>query len=103
MKIALLACVMLAGCAGHASYDVRPFYSAELGRMVCCAATVESSRDIQSVTVDAIKTGDDYTIHFSESGVNASAPISANTAAVSAVAGAVTATANAAAKFSLKP
>jgi hypothetical protein len=104
MKSALaVLCLGLSACAGAASYSVKPFYSPELGKMVCCEAAVSSSRDIASVTVDAVKTGDDYQIHFSESGVSATAPIQANTAAVSAIAGAVTATANAAAKFSLKP
>lgn len=101
---AALACmaVALSGCAGQATYQVRPFYSPDLHKMVCCEASVRSSRDIATVTVDAVKTGDDYQIHFSETGVSASAPINANTAAVSAVAGAVTATANAAAKLSIK-
>lgn len=101
---AALACmaVALSGCAGQATYQVRPFYSPDLHKMVCCEASVSSSRDIATVTVDAVKTGDDYQIHFSETGVSASAPINANTAAVSAVAGAVTATANAAAKLSIK-
>ena len=101
---ASLACVAVAlsGCAGQATYQVRPFYSPDLHKMVCCEASVSSSRDIATVTVDAVKTGDDYKIHFSETGVSASAPINANTAAVSAVAGAVTATANAAAKISIK-
>lgn len=102
---AALACaagMALAGCAGQATYSVRPFYSEDLRAMVCCEASVSSSRDIATVTVDAVKTGDDYQIHFSETGVSASAPINANTAAVSAVAGAVTATANAAAKLSIK-
>lgn len=101
---AALACVAaaLSGCAGQATYQVRPFYSPDLHKMVCCEASVSSSRDIATVTVDAVKTGGDYQIHFSETGVSASAPINANTAAVSAVAGAVTATANAAAKLSIK-
>lgn len=101
---AALVCVAVAlsGCAGQATYQVRPFYSPDLRKMICCEASVSSSRDIATVTVDAVKTGDDYQIHFSETGVSASAPINANTAAVSAVAGAVTATANAAAKLSIK-
>lgn len=101
--IALLFLAGISGCAGQSEYSVKPFYSPDLHKMVCCEATVSSSRDIATVTVDAVKTGDDYQIHFSESGVSATAPIQANTAAVSAVAGAVTATANAAAQFSLKP
>ncbi|NPT59129.1 hypothetical protein [Paraburkholderia elongata] len=102
LALALLVC-SLAGCAGQAAYSVKPFYSPDLKKMVCCEAVVSSSRDIATVTVDAVKTGDDYQIHFSESGVSSSAPISANTAAVSAVAGAVTSAANAAVKFSIKP
>ena len=101
--VALLCLAGLSGCAGQSEYDVRPFYSPDLHKMVCCAASVSSSRDIATVTVDAVKTGDDYQIHFSESGVSSSAPINANTAAVSSVAGAVTAVATTAAKFSLKP
>jgi hypothetical protein len=93
----------LAACAGQSTYDVRPFYSDQLGKMVCCEATVVSRRDVQSVTVDAVKTADDYQIHFTETGVSATAPITANATIVSAVAGAVTSAANAAAQFSLKP
>jgi len=100
---AALLCCALAGCAGQSSYTVRPFYNEDLKQMVCCEAIVNSSRDIASVSVDAVKTGSDYQIHFTETGVSATQPIQANTAAVAAVAGAVTATANAAAKLTLKP
>ncbi|WP_432734693.1 hypothetical protein [Ralstonia solanacearum] len=63
-----------------------------------------NSKDIASLSFDLATQPDGIvTVHFSESGVGATAPIQANTAAVSAVAGAVTATANAASKFSLKP
>jgi hypothetical protein len=90
IRVALaLAVVALPGCAGHAEYSVKPFYSPDLHKMVCCEASVSSSRDIASVTVDAVKTGDDYRIHFAESGVSAAAPITAQSRSVSAVAGAV--------------
>lgn len=96
-----LACaaVALSGCAGQAAYSVRPFYSPDLHKMICCEASVSSSRDIASVTVDAIKTGDDYQIHFSESGVSATAPITAQSQTVGAVAGAISNTAISAAKI----
>jgi hypothetical protein len=97
-----LAPLALGACVGQAQYQVRPFYSPDLHKMVCCEAIVSSSRDIAAVSVDAVKTGDDYRIHFEESGVSASAPINANTAAVSAVAGAVSNVAVTAAKFSIK-
>ena len=98
---AALACVAVAlsGCAGQATYQVRPFYSPDLHKMVCCEASVSSSRDIASVTVDAVKTGDDYQIHFSETGVSASAPINAQSQTVGAVAGAISNTAISAAKI----
>jgi hypothetical protein len=88
MKAVVLA-LLLTGCAGQASYQVRPFYSPDLKQMVCCEAIVTSSRNIQSVQVDAVKTGTDYQIHFTETGVNASAPIAAQSQSISAVAGAV--------------
>lgn len=96
-----LACVAVAlsGCAGQAAYQVRPFYSPDLHKMVCCEASVSSSRDIATVTVDAVKTGDDYQIHFSETGVSSTAPITAQSQTVGAVAGAISNTAISAAKI----
>lgn len=88
LALALVAAA-LSGCAGHAEYSVKPFYEPAIGKMVCCEATVSSSRDIASVTVDAVKTGDDYQIHFSETGVSATAPITAESKSAAAVAGAV--------------
>ena len=99
---AALACaagMALAGCAGQATYSVRPFYSEDLRAMVCCEASVSSSRDIATVTVDAVKTGNDYQIHFSETGVSATAPITAQSQTVGAVAGAISNTAISAAKI----
>lgn len=95
---------MLGACAGTAHYSATTFYEPALGRMVCCRAEAENSKDISSLTFD-LSTGQDgiVTVHFSEAGVGATAPIRANTAAVSAIAGAVTATATAVSKFSLKP
>lgn len=101
LVLALLLC--LTGCAGQAAYSVKPFYSPDLKKMVCCEATVLSRRDVQSVTVDAVKTGDDYQIHFTETGINATAPIAAAGVTASAISSAVSNVAITAAKFSLKP
>lgn len=105
MRSALaVLCLSLSACAGTAHYTVSPFYDAGAQRMVCCRAEAFSGKDVSAVTFDlAMQPGGAITVHFNEQGVGATVPIQANTAAVSAIAGAVTATANAAAKFSLKP
>ncbi|MCL6469888.1 MAG: hypothetical protein I4O48_16455 [Ralstonia sp.] len=91
MKIAALALLLpLTGCAGQAAYSVRPFYEEHLQRMVCCEAMASNSKDIASLSFDLVTQSDGVvTVHFSEAGVGATAPINANTAVVSAVAGAV--------------
>lgn len=98
-----LALVALSGCAGTAAYSVKPFWEPNTQKMVCCEASVLSRKDIASVTVDVNKTGDDYQIHFSETGISATAPIAAAGVTASAIAGAVSNVAVSAAKFSLKP
>ncbi|MFM0044149.1 hypothetical protein [Paraburkholderia sediminicola] len=98
-----LSAVLLAGCAGEATYDVRPFYDAASKQVICCAASIANGKDISSVTVHVQKTADGYQLDFAETGVGATAPIAANAAAVTAVAGAVSNVAATAAKFSLKP
>ncbi|WP_321913606.1 hypothetical protein [Paraburkholderia sp. J11-2] len=92
IRAALLA-LCLSGCAGQAAYDIRPFYDEASKQVLCCAATIENSKDISSVTVHVQKTADGYTLDFAEQGVGATAPIQANTAAVGAIAGAVSNTA----------
>lgn len=105
MKAVAIALLLpLVGCAGTSHYTVEPFYEPTAGRLVCCRAEAFSGKDVSSMTFDlSMAQGNAITVHFAESGVGAAAPIQANTAAVSAIAGAVTATANAASKFSLKP
>lgn len=83
-----LALAMLVSLAGCSTYSVRPFYDPAAGREVCCSALVTSTRNVASASVDVIKQGENYTIHFSESGVSASVPITAGGTAVGAVAGA---------------
>lgn len=99
MRAALLFPVLLAGCAGQATYDIRPFYDETSKQVLCCAATITNGKDISSVSVHAAKTAQGYTLDFSETGVGATAPIQANTAAVSAVAGAISNAAAAAIKL----
>ncbi|CAB3731259.1 hypothetical protein [Paraburkholderia rhynchosiae] len=96
------ALLALSGCAGVATYNVRPFYEPTQQKMVCCEAVVTNGKDIASVVVDVAKTGDDYTIHFQESGVGATAPVTAQGAVVSDVATAVSNAAAAAIKLSPK-
>lgn len=101
MRAALLAAcltVLLAACAGEATYDVRPFYDTASKQILCCAASITNGKDISSVTVHVQKTTDGYALDFAETGVH-TAPIQANTAAVSAVAGAVSNAAAAAIKL----
>jgi hypothetical protein len=104
MKRALLGAAVLAlsGCAGVATYNVRPFYETTLQKVICCEAVITNGKDISSVSVDVAKTGDDYTIHFQESGVGATAPVTAQGAVVSNVATAVSNAAAAAIKLSPK-
>jgi hypothetical protein len=94
-----LALLSLAGCAGQATYNVRPFYDAASQQVLCCEAAITNSKNIKNVTVHVAKTGPDYTIDFTETGVNASAPIAAASIAASDVAAAVTSAAATAAKF----
>jgi len=88
MKAALLA-LCLTGCAGQATYDVRPFYDEASKQVLCCAASIANGKDIASVTVHVQKTADGYTLDFSETGVGATAPITAQSQATTAIAGAV--------------
>jgi len=97
--IALLLVAMLAGCAGIATYDVKPFYDAAAGKEVCCEVTVTNGKDISTVSAHYAKTGDDYTVDLTETGVVATAPITANAVTASAVAGAVSNAAISAAKI----
>jgi len=101
---AMLAALCLCSCAGTSHYSVEPFVEPTSGKLICCRAEAFSGKDVNSLTFDlSMAPGNTITVHFSEAGVGATAPIQANTAAVAAVAGAVTATANAAAKLSIKP
>lgn len=86
--LALLVC-SLAGLGGCTTYSIRPFYDQAAGREVCCSVFITSTRNVASASVDVAKQGENYTGHFSESGVSASVPISAGGTAVGAVAGAV--------------
>ncbi|WP_059912265.1 hypothetical protein [Burkholderia ubonensis] len=95
--------VLLSGCAGTATYSVRPFYDAAAGRMVCCEAIAFNGKDIAALALDVTTSPDGVvTIHFQESGVGATAPAAAQGAVVSNVAAAVSNAAAAAIKLSPK-
>jgi hypothetical protein len=99
LAVALLCCA-LAGCAGTATYSVEPFYQPDLKQMVCCRASAQNGKDISSLTFDLSMTpGNTITVHFSELGVGATAPITAQSQATTAIAGAVSSAAAAAIKL----
>ena len=96
---ALIFLTLLSGCAGQATYSVKPFYDSTLQQVICCEADITNSKNIRGVAVHVVKTGSDYTLDFVETGVNASAPIAAAATSASDVSAAVTSAAAAAAKF----
>ena len=90
----------LTGCAGQAKYDFRWFKEPGSNDLICCEASVTSSRDVASVTLHGTRdAAGNITFDLTETGISASAPIQAQNGAVSAVAGAVSNTAAAAVKF----
>lgn len=90
----------LVGCAGQASYRLRPFVDPNTGQIVCCEVLVTSSRDVQAVHAHATKdAAGNLTLDVTETGISASAPIQAQNGAISSVAGAVSNTAAVAAKL----
>lgn len=99
IRAALLA-LCLSGCAGTASYSVKPFYEPNTKQMVCCEATAINSKDISSLSFDlSSQPGGAVVVHFTETGVGATAPITAQSQATTAVAGAVSSAAAAAIKL----
>lgn len=90
---------LLSACAGQATYRIHPYYNAATSSYVCCEAVVTSSRDVQSVTVHAVKTGNDYTLDLTETGISASAPIAAQSGAITSVSNAISNAAAAAVKL----
>jgi hypothetical protein len=106
--LALVALLLLTGCmygcAGTARYSVKPFYEPNTKKVICCEASAFSAKDISSLTFDLSMLPDStVTVHFSEAGVSASLPMTANGQTASAISGAVTTAIDAGLKFSLKP
>lgn len=81
---------MLGACAGTAHYTVAPFYEPTAQKVICCRAEAFSGKDVAAVSFDlAMQPGGAITVHFTEQGVGATAPITAQSQATTAVAGAV--------------
>lgn len=101
MRLIILASVLLlTGCAGRSTYTVRPYTDVMTGQMVCCEATVSSSRDVGAVTVHAVRQPDgSYTLDFSEQDISASKPIASQAVEVNGISTAVSNTAAAAIKL----
>jgi hypothetical protein len=86
LAFGLLAC-SLGGCAGQAAYSVKPFYEPNLQRMVCCEAVALNSKDIADLSFDLTTSAEGVvTVHFNETGVGATAPVTAQGAVISNVA-----------------
>lgn len=87
--LALALACSLSGCAGQAAYSVKPFYEPSLQRMVCCEAVALNSKDIAALSFDLTTSVDGVvTVHFNETGVGATAPVTAQGAVISNVANA---------------
>ncbi|EON10621.1 hypothetical protein [Pandoraea sp. SD6-2] len=101
MKGAAIACaagIALTACVGTARYEVRPFYDSA-GRLICCQASVASSKDVGAVTVRVSNTPEGFTLDFAETGVSASAPITAGGGIASSISAAVANAAATAVRF----
>lgn len=98
VAVACVAGLILAACTGTARYEVRPFYDSA-GRLVCCQASVSSSKDVGAVTVRVSNTSNGFTLDFAETGISASAPITAGGGVASSISSAVTSAAAAAIKL----
>jgi hypothetical protein len=101
MKALALALVFgLSGCAGSATFSVRPFQDPDTGRMECCQFSAMDWRDLGSISIDATKSVDgSIVVHYSATAVGATAPTAAQGAVISNVATAVSNAAAAAIKI----
>jgi hypothetical protein len=98
--LALLLIGTLAGCAGSATFSVRPFHDEVTDKMVCCEFRALDWRDIGALTVDATKSADgSIVVHYSATAIGATAPLTAQGAVISNVATAVGNTAAAVVKI----
>lgn len=85
--LALAVACALSACAGTAVYSVQPFYEPDTGKIVCCQASATNGKDIQSLTFDlSMQPNNTVTVHFQETGVGATAPLTAQGAVISNVA-----------------
>lgn len=98
--LVLAGAFTLAACAGTAHYTVEPFYEPVTQKLICCRAEAFSGKDVAAVSFDlAMQPGGAITVHFTEQGVGATAPITAQSQATTAIAGAVSNAAAAAIKL----
>ncbi|KAA1013057.1 hypothetical protein FVF58_09715 [Paraburkholderia panacisoli] len=98
--LALALLFSLGGCAGSATFSVRPFLDPDTGKMECCQFSAMDWRDIGSLNIDANKAADgSIVVHYSATAIGATAPTQAQGAVISNVAGAVSNAAAAAIKL----
>lgn len=98
--LALVGSFTLSACAGTAHYTVAPFYDLATQKLICCRAEAFSGKDVAAVSFDLVmQPGGAITVHFTEQGVGATSPITAQGQVTTAVAGAISNTAISAAKI----
>ncbi|KDR41580.1 hypothetical protein [Caballeronia glathei] len=79
---------------------MKPFYEPNTKQIICCEASAQNGKDISSLTFDLSMAPDStVTVHFAENGVGATAPLNAQGAVISNVAGAASNAAAAAIKL----
>lgn len=76
MKIYLLLCLLLTGCAsqywaGVSRYEVTPILNKDNVVIGCCILSVYSGKEAQSVHATFSKTGNDYRVTLDEKDVRA--------------------------------
>jgi hypothetical protein len=82
-----LSVVALSGCAGSATFSVRPYHDPYTGKVECCEFSAMDWRDIGSLNIDATKAADGaIVVHYSATAVGATAPLNAQGAVISNVA-----------------
>lgn len=87
LSLALAGVCALSACAGTAHYTVEPFYEPTAQKLICCRAEAFSGKDVSAVTFDlSMQPGGAITVHFTEQGVGATQPLTAQGAVISNVA-----------------
>ncbi|MGF6963040.1 hypothetical protein OKW43_000045 [Paraburkholderia sp. WC7.3g] len=87
LAIALTLAGLLGGCAGSATFSVRPYTDPATGKVECCEVSTMDWRDIGTLNIDATKGADGaIVVHYSAAAIGATAPLNAQGTVISNVA-----------------